>query len=520
MNRRWLIAFAMLLVTMAVYSPVRHNGFVDFDDPAYIIENPHVNSGLTWENVRWAVSHAHAHNWHPVTWISHMIDIELFGLHAPGHHGMSVAIHAANALLLFLVLSRFTGSLGPAAFASALFALHPLHVESVAWAAERKDVLSTFFFLLGLLAYGRYARTGRALAYIATLGAFAFGLMAKQMVVTFPCVLLLLDYWPLRRSAKITWGKLLLEKVPFFVLAGAAGAVVYLVQRETGVLHGEAFFPASWRVANAVYSYVAYLGKLCWPQHLSVFYPHPMATLPPITVLLSALLLFALTATALLARVPYLTVGWLWYLITLLPVIGLIQVGIQGMADRYTYIPSMGIFLTLAYGADAILARYRRLRVPVVVLAGLILALLSTLTWQQVTVWKNSRTLYSHAVRVMPDNYWALNNLGAVLFAEGDREGARDAFQRALAIMPDYPGANKNLAALFFKEGRYREALPLIERALAVQSGNPEYLTAKGAILLKLGDRDGAIAAFRRALAVAPGDADAKEGLREAGVPP
>jgi len=449
-----------------------------------------------------------------------MVDVTLFGLKAPYHHLMSAALHALNTLLLFLVLSRFTGMIIPAAITSALFAFHPLHVESVAWAAERKDVLATCFFLLGLITYGRYTRKGTRTAYAATVGVFTLGLMAKQMVVTFPLVLLLLDYWPLNRLTTTTWKKLLKEKVPFFLLAAAAGVIVSVVQWKTGVLHGPDVFPLSWRVANAGYSYLAYLGKLVWPHHLCVFYPHPLASLSPLTVLLCALALFLLTLGSFFCRMPYVTVGWLWYLITLLPVIGLVQVGIQGMADRYTYIPSIGIFMVLTYGGAALVRRYRPLRKPLLALACLILVVLAGLTEQQIAVWKDSQSLYRHAVQVMPENYWAWNNLGAVLFAEGDRKGARDAFQRALAIMPDYPGANKNMAALLYGEGRYHEALTLVERALAIQPHNPEFLTAKGAILLKLGDREGARDAFQRALAVAPDYGDAREGLRETGTTP
>ncbi len=521
MKKTPYIALTLFLATFFVFFPVQKNAFVDFDDPEYITANPHVATGLSWENVLWAVKKSHAHNWHPLTWLSHMVDVELFGLNPRGHHLMGAFLHAINASLAFLLFFRLTGEAIPAAFIAAFFALHPLRVESVAWAAERKDVLSVFFFLTSLLAYEGYVRKGRASLLLASIGLHALGLTAKQMGVSLPFILLLLDYWPFRRlSLQGPWRRVLWEKVPFFLLSFGAGLTVYLVQQATGVLHGGEVFPLSVRMANALYSATAYLSKIVWPTNLAVFYPHPLNTLPPSYVLFCALFLLTLTAGVFGSRRPYLVTGWLWYLITLLPVCGLIQVGIQGMADRYTYLPSLGIFLMVTLMARDLTKKWPPLKGVFVSLGLLALTAFSVLTVKQIGVWQNPRTLYAHAVKVTKDNYWAYNNLGAALFAEGRKAEAKEMFEQALAILPEYPGANKNLAALLLEEGKYEAALRHIKRALSVQPRNPEYWTAKGAILLRMGDRQGATEAFRAALEVSPGYPDAKEGLREAGEKP
>ncbi|MCX7982858.1 MAG: tetratricopeptide repeat protein [Syntrophales bacterium] len=521
MKQRLVISLLLFVMTLAVFLPVYKNAFVDFDDPDYIAENPHVATGLTLKNIAWALTHYHAHNWHPLTWISHMIDVELFGLNPAGHHLMSALVHAMSAVLLYLLLYRLTGAGLTAVFVAALFALHPLRVESVAWAAERKDVLATFFFLLSLLSYTIYAQKEKSSAYALALSFHALGLTAKQMGVTLPFILLLLDYWPLKRiSDRASWKKIIREKLPFFILSFGAGVTVYLVQERTGVLHGAELFPLTLRLANAVYSTVAYLGKIFWPLDLAVFYPHPLNTLPPSTVLLSSLFLFAVTFGVFLCHRPYLLVGWLWYLITLLPILGIIQVGIQGMADRYTYLPSIGILIALLFGLREFTTKEKKIK-PILVGTGcLVLMCLSFLTVRQIGVWENSYTLYRHAVRVTKDNYWAYNNLGAVLFTQGQVEEAKKMFLFALSILPEYPGANKNLAAVLYREGKYQDALAHIERALQVQPSNPEYLTAKGAILAKMGNRQGAIHAFRKALQIAPEWSDARQGLLEIGEKP
>jgi len=516
MKRLFFYPFLLCCLTFLAFLPVGQNAFVDFDDPDYITQNPHVATGLSMDNICYAFTHAHAYNWHPLTWISHMLDVSLFGLNPAGHHLISAAFHALNAALLFILLRTLTGNTIPAAFVSALFALHPLRVESVAWASERKDVLSTFFFFLTLLSYVSYARTKRFWIYGLTLLFHLAGLLAKQMTVTLPLICLLLDYWPLRRfSFAGVWRRLTLEKIPLFLLSLGAGLTVYYVQLKTGVLHGEEIFPLSWRLSNAVYSLVAYLGKMFFPINLSVFYPHPLGTLSPYKVLLFALFLAALTGAVFLSRRPYLIVGWLWYLITIIPVLGLIQVGIQGMADRYTYLPSIGLTLAVVWGLEELLQGKEKLRKAAFVLGISVLMLFSVLTVKQIGVWQNSYTLYRHSAAVIPDNYWAYNNLGAVLFSQGKVEEAKALFERTLLIMPDYPGAHKNLAAILYREGRLREALEHMEHALKIEPKNPEFLAAKGAILLKMGDKKGAKAAFLLALSLNPNYPDALEGLRE-----
>lgn len=517
MKRTAIVSLLIFLVTFIVFFPVYRNDFVDFDDLEYITENPHVATGPSIKNIIWAFTNAHAHNWHPLTWVSHMVDVELFGLDPTGHHLVGAFIHAINAALAFMLVSRLTGAITPAAFLALFFALHPLRVESVAWAAERKDVLATFFFLSALLAYAAYARKGKIAFYLTALFLHASGLMAKQMGVTLPFILLLLDYWPLKRLVlREAWKKIAWEKMPFFVLSVGAGITVYIIQKKTGVLHGEALFPLDVRIANALYSTVAYLGKIFWPTDLAVFYPHPLNTISPIALFLSALAIIAITMLALFGTRPYLQVGWFWFLISLLPILGIIQVGIQGMADRYTYLPSLGIFITVVFGAKELAERWKKLKAVFLAAGVIAVATLSVLTVKQIGVWRSSFTLYAHAVQATQENYWAYNNLGAVLYKEGKAEEAKQMFLRALSILPEYPGANKNLAAILFQEGKYRDALFHVEKALQVQPTNPEYLTAKGAILLKMGDPKGARAAFHRALKFAPNYPEAMEGLREA----
>lgn len=544
-----LLAAAVFLC----YGQTVNHEFVDFDDYEYIVENPHVRTGLSWGNVAWAFTSYHSHNWHPVTWLSHMVDVQLFGLHSGAHHLVNATLHAANAVLLFLVLTRLTGHLGPSAIVAAIFALHPLHVESVAWAAERKDVLSAFFFMLTLGVYGAYVKRGGRQLYTAMTVLFAWGLMAKQMLVSLPVILLFMDYWPLGRWTALpdspppmdqgpsgqrekrgkspvtprpkapdtpptmaVVGRLIGEKIPLFILAVTAAVTVYMVQGKSGVLHREPF-PLTWRIENALVSYTAYLGKTFWPVDLAVFYPHPLGTIPLWQSWAAALFLLAVTGGCfvLRKRAPYLLVGWLWYLITLLPVIGLIQVGVQARADRYTYLPLIGIFLMVVWGLRDIAAWRPPLRRPLAALAAVALVVLGTATYRQAGYWQNGETLYRRATAAVPDNYWAFNNLGAVLANAGRIEEATAMFQRSLDIMPHYPGANKNMAVALYKRHRYDEALPYVERALGIQPQNPELHLIKGLILVKLGRPNEAAASLREALRIQPGYSDALAALRE-----
>jgi len=547
MRKHFLIGAVLLIATLAVYAPVKDHAFVDFDDEEYIVANPRVNTGLTRGNLLWAFTSAHSNNWHPLTWISHMIDVELFGLRPAGHHLLSVLLHALSSLLLFLLLARMTGALWRSAFVAALFALHPLHVESVAWAAERKDILSAGFWFLTLWMYLSYVKRPGAVRYALTLLTFALGLMTKQMLVTLPFVLLLLDYWPLRRFSRdpasaapaktrrqgktgapgkgpggltirrLIWKRLLIEKIPFFILAALASVTVFLVQWKSGVLYDLHPFPLGIRIENALMSYVSYIGKMFWPSPLAVFYPHPLHTLPWWQVLGALCFLVAVTVFCVkYRRKPYLALGWFWYLGTLVPVIGLVQVGVQAMADRYTYIPLIGLFIMVAWGVPDLYGD-RSFRKPVLAsAAAVVLALCLWRTGTQLETWQDRGTLYAHAVRAIPDNYWAHNNLGAAIAGKGDLDGAAAHFLKSLEIMPLYPGANKNMAAVLYKKGRYAEALPFMEKALLLQSRNPEYQVGLGLILMKLGKVREAADRFREALRLNPSYPDAREALAEA----
>ncbi|MCK9391168.1 MAG: tetratricopeptide repeat protein [Syntrophales bacterium] len=615
------ICLCIALLTFAVYGQVQDHPFIDFDDYEYITENPHVRSGLGIDNIVWAFTSYHSNNWHPITWISHMVDVQLFGLNPAGHHLVNVCFHIFNTILLLLLLRRMTGDLWPSAFVAALFALHPLHVESVAWAAERKDVLSTFFWLLTTWMYVRYTETPDWKRYSLIVLFFSLGLMAKQMLVTLPFVLVLLDYWPLGRMAgevrqrrdtgagrpvtassksttPETGGKtkkkkglsnsgaaaaaggkqiksladslrmnmgesgegkrqapvsrLIVGKIPLFALALIAAIIVFVVQQQSGVLYSLTPFPFQIRLENALVSYAGYMGMMLWPVNMAVFYPHPLDSLALWKVLGAAGLLIAVSAAVIWKgrRHPYLITGWFWYLGTLVPVIGLVQVGVQAMADRYTYIPLIGLFIMIAWGGrDVVLFLSRQqfigtkcnqpggavlppgrqektqkagkaeLFVPGRIIFGLavaVLLILSFLTWKQVGYWRDNVTLYTHAARVVPDNYWASNNLGAALASRGQIDAAMTWFAESLKIMPHYPGANQNMAAALYKQGRYEEAEPLLARALKLQPRNPDLHVTLGAVLLKMDRKAEAAAHFQEAINLRPGDGNAAAGLREA----
>jgi len=543
----WL-ALAIAAVALAVYAPVRHHGFVSIDDPIYVGENPVVARGLSWDGARWAFTTGHAANWHPVTWLSHMADVRLFGLNAGGHHAVSVLLHAANAILLFLLLKRLTGRAGSSACVAVLFAAHPLHVESVAWVAERKDVLSTLFWLLTAHAYVSYvscprsAPRRRGAAYALMLALYALGLMAKPMLVTLPLVLLVLDWWPLGRLRRAGTGEapvldetgrarraraeawlLAAEKLPLFALAAASSAITIVVQHRGGAVSGLAAVPFASRAGNAVVSAGRYLWKAAWPADLSVFYPYP-AALPAVPLVLSALFLAAVTGLAIGAarRRPYLLAGWLWYLVTLAPVSGLVQIGRQAMADRYTYVPLVGIFVMLAWGArdlacSGLLARQAWLRsatrigVPVVAVA--LVAALAAAARVQTGYWASSAALWQHALDVDPQNYFAHNSLGALASDAGRTGEALEHFSRAVRSGPDYPEAFNNLGLMYARLGRTAEAVEQYRKAIAL---NPRLAAAHGNLgvaLVTLGRPDEAIAAYHAAIAIDPAAARYRSNL-------
>jgi tetratricopeptide (TPR) repeat protein len=514
-TRALCAAAGLLVVVVLSYGGVLRNDFIDFDDTQYITDNAMVRQGLTPAGLAWAFTTTEAANWHPLTWISHQLDVQLFGLNPHGHHAVSLLLHAINACLVLAALYALTGALWRSAAVAALFAVHPLHVESVAWAAERKNVLSTLFFLVTLLAYRRYASRpgGARLALVAAL--LAAGLLAKPMLVTLPFVLLLLDFWPLGRFAPSfgppgarppgTTGalRLIVEKVPLLLLAAASSAVTFVAQRDYGAIASS--YPLAVRVSNAVAGYVAYLGKMLWPRDLSFFYAHP-GTARPLPETAAALgLLAALTALAALGlrRRPYLGVGWLWYLGTLVPVIGLVQVGSQAMADRYAYIPLLGLFVALVWLAAAGAARTR-------FGAGfLTAALVATLvplglaTRAQVALWRDTTTLTANVS--MGLNNWVAQQLaGRRLFVAGRLDEAIAAYREAIRLNPSYDSAYYNLGIALMSKGLREEAMAAYRQALHLKPDNVDAHVNLGAALAQSGDLLGAIEHFKTALGLQP----------------
>jgi protein O-mannosyl-transferase len=501
----WAIALALVVATFLAFWPVADNGFVGFDDPRYITANEKVRAGLTADGIAWAFTTTHAYNWHPLTWISHQTDVEAFGLDAGAHHLMSVAFHAANAVLLFALLRSFEGGLWSSVLAAFLFALHPLRVESVAWASERKDVLGAMFWLVTMLLYVAYARRPTVGRYALVVAAFGAGLMAKPMLVTLPATLLLLDYWPLHRleSTRDLWPRVR-EKLPLMPLVLAVSFATIVAQGEAvGSLES---FSLAARLENAIVAYAAYLWKLLWPMNLYIPHLHSRGSIPLGQVAGAASVLIAITAASIRVRAshPYVLVGWLWYLGTLLPVIGLVQVGTQAWADRYTYLPGVGLTLAIVAGLLALVPE----RWGLVVGSFAALALLSA-TRAQVRVWESSATLFEHALRVTERNPVALEKLGEVALDEGDLARATDLFQRTLAIQPADVDALDNLALVHLAEGELDRAQALLERALVVAPGERDTLLNLGAVALEREDWDAARERFDACLALDPADADA-----------
>lgn len=526
MARPRTICLLLALLTVLAYSPLRHASSVVFDDPDYVGE-PHVQAGLTWDGVKWAFTTWHASNWHPLTWLSHMLDASLFGPNPGAEHLVNVLFHAANALLLFLLLYLATKKLWPAAFVAALFAWHPLHVESVAWISERKDVLSTFFGLLALLAYVRYANESNVQNsksktwYVLALALFALGLMAKPMLVTLPFVMLLLDIWPLARSGALpaatmadeannpsrlkTFAGLLAEKVPFFFLTLLSCVITFLAQRSEAVVSLEQR-PLGLRVENALVAYAEYLAKTFWPAHLAVIYPLPQ-DIPTWQIGGAAAVLLAISALAWLTRKrgPYCIIGWLWFLGTLVPVIGLVQVGGQALADRYTYFPLIGIFIVIAYGA----ADLRRFRVPIVATstaAALTLGACLYLTWFQIGFWQDSVKLFGHAIEITKNNAIAHINLGVALEQDNNPDGARSEYLKAIGIDPNRFQAHNNLANLLASAGAREDAQKEYQEALRLDPKAAMAHLNYGTLLSEMGRFDDAMREYDEAARLAPGD--------------
>lgn len=513
---RGVLLLALFAATIAAYLGVRENGFVSFDDPVYLTENEHVAEGLTAESARWAFTSTYAGNWHPLTWLSHLIDMDRYGLVLPGgHHLTSVVLHALTAVVLALALAIATRSFLPSFVVAVLFALHPQRVESVAWASERKDVLCGLFFASTLLAYAGYARRGGFLLYFTTLVAFVLALLSKSMSTTLPFLLLLLDVWPLRRKASLR--RLLLEKVPFFALSAACAVVTFAAQERGGAMNLSESIDLPQRLANACLASIAYVGKFLWPADLAVFYPHPALVDPDFSaasprVLGTALVLLAVSVAALRARQsrPYLFVGWFWFLGLLVPVIGIVQVGGQGLADRYSYLPAIGLAIGLVWSVRALLRALPtgRAHTPaVMVAAGATLAwtlLAVGATRRQVATWRSSETLYSHAILVTEENYAALNNLGVVYAERGWHAEAEDLYRRALVARPEHTDALANLGRLLQESDCLDEAEELYRQAIAIDSRAVSALGNLGVLHLERGETGTARDRFLDALAVDP----------------
>jgi tetratricopeptide (TPR) repeat protein len=535
-KKRGAIAVCLLLAltTLVLYLPATRNSFVNFDDNEYIIDNAHINTGLSWAGIVWAFSFTgYASNWHPLTWISHALDCEMYGLNPAGHHLTSILLHVINSVLVLLLFRQMTGSLWRSTFVAALFAWHPLHVESVAWASERKDVLSTFFGLLTMMAYVRYVSESKLAAspstflddqirhramhwrfYALSLVLFTLGLMSKPMLVTLPFALLLLDFWPLKRInpdaaneeqpplLSLPWLRLTFEKAPFFILAFAASLITFVTQQHAGAVSSLEEVSPVHRVANAAVAYMNYVSKVVWPFHLAAFYPYPRHQ-SILLILLAAAFLLVFTGLALLGtkRRPYLFTGWFWFLGTLVPTIGLVQVGSQAMADRYMYIPSIGLFALIVWGLRAFLMACTAAGRALATVAG-VTALVGCLviTSFQITTWHDSEKLYRHAIEVTTNNYVAYNGLGGALDEGNQPEEALRCYYKSVEINPRYPEGQYNLGTALLNHGKLDDAITHLNLALA---GNPDYAGARnnlGKAFMLQGKLDQAAEQFSRAI--------------------
>jgi Tfp pilus assembly protein PilF len=523
----FLLSLVLVLFTLAVYNPATHFSFINYDDNHYVLENLHVRAGLTWATLKWAFTSFEQANWHPLTWMSHAADCQLFGLNPAGHHLDSIAIHAVNVALLFLLLAYSTRRAWPSFMAAALFAVHPLNVESVVWIAERKNVLSTMFFLLTLGAYGWYALKPGWKRYLAVAGALACGLASKPMLVTVPFVLLLVDYWPLGRIRnrsvpstdrpieQFSLARLAIEKVPLFVLSAASSVVTILAQRASGAVGG-APFPLGTRIENAIDSYAMYLAKTFWPKNLALFYPYAGNSLALWKVGLAALLLSVITVAVIRLRSrPYLPMGWLWFLGTLVPVIGVIQVGNQAMADRYAYLPLVGIFVMIAWGA-ADLVSEKKQGFALMAAGACVLVALAVVTYRQTSYWRSSADVWMHSLAVTPRNYVAEENLGVALVQLNRTEEAYPYFLRAAQDQPNDPDARLNIGTYLYQHGRRAEAIQQYEMALKLGS-EPGLLSATyanlGSAYSDLGEEAKARENFESALRLDPGQLTACQGM-------
>jgi len=516
-----LLCMTLAIITLSVYMQVGSHQFISFDDYQYVRDNPHVSGGLTGENILWALTSVEASNWHPVTWVSHMTDVQLYGLDPRYHHITNVVIHTATSILLLLLLLRCTGSPWQSSFVAALFALHPLHVESVAWVAERKDVLSAFFGILTLFFYSGYVAKQKPGRYLLALFCFLLGLMSKPMLVTLPAIMLLMDYWPLARyrqdgegqPARQLRGKmlsLLKEKIPFFALTIPSVVLTIYAQHQGGSVAGLKEIPLLLRTGNALIAYVKYLGKILWPSNLAIFYPLPPAV-PVWEVIGSLLILVLLSACAIRAgrRYPYLVLGWSWFLITLLPVIGLIQVGGQSMADRYTYLPAIGVFIMAAWGVPDLARRLRYRKGILALLATMVIIASAATTWKQLGYWQDGISLYRHALLVNSNNHLANFNLAVDLTEKGDLDGAIEAYRASLDGNTFISEAHNNLGFVLAKKGDWDAAIKEYQLSLWMNPKDTRSLLNLGDAFAQKGDLKEAIKEYRQVLVLTPDNTDA-----------
>jgi len=550
------VALCLIIGIVVVYIKVQKFDFVGYDDELYVTQNHYVQKGLSVESFIWAFTTSHAGNWHPLTWFSHMLDCEMYGMNPAGHHWTNVEFHIANTLLLFIILFKMTGALWQSAFVAALFAIHPLHVESVAWISERKDVLSTFFGLLSIAAYYRFVKKSSVKYYILVIVLLSLSLMAKPMLVTIPFVLILLDFWPLNRfqlqrdfhlkpekkysNAIRRNYRVILEKIPIFIPVVISCIVTFFAQKSGGAVKAIWALPMKYRIANAVVSYVSYVLKAIWPHKLAVFYPHPGNSLPLWQIAGGALLIVAACYWALRTamKYPYILVGLLWYLGTLVPVIGLVQVGDQAMADRYTYIPLIGIFIIVSWGvsdlfkkrlrdqkskvrgqrseiSSGVLDLFKERRIKKIFLgisAVILLVALSSKSFFQLNTWKNGITLFEQAVKATKNNYGAENNLGTA-YGPIDLDKSLLHYKTALKIKPDYATALYNMGTIYEKKGQTDEAISHYLKALQIDPNYFGALNNLGLIFFNRKDYDRAVLYFKRALRTDSKKADARINL-------
>ncbi len=512
------IYLLLALVTIAVFWQVGSFDLINYDDWDYVRDNEYVNTGLSWENIIWAFTESYASNWHPLTWASHMLDCQLFGMDPGGHHLMNLFLHVANTLLLFAVLSRMTGAVWRSVFVAAAFALHPLHIESVAWVSERKDVLSTLFWILTMGAYLGYVNRPNKSRYLLTLVVFGLGLMAKPMLVTLPLVLLLLDYWPLgrfqkashhkntERSPKAIFGHLLLEKLPLLALSAGSCAITFLAQQKGGSVMSINIIPMGLRIANAVISYAKYIGKMIWPSRLAIFYPYPGDKLPLWMVVLVAMLLFAISiwVIKLAKKRGYLAVGWFWYIITLLPVIGIVQVGSQAMANRYTYVPLTGIFIIIAWAGAELTAKLPYRKILLAVLSVTVFSAMAVASRLQLRHWRDSMTIFEHALEVTGDNSVAHRCLIKPLYEQGRIEEAFIHGYEAFRINPNDYQVHIDLGVLLARQGKLEQAIKHYKEVLRLTPDNAKVYNDIGIALDRQDKLDSAVAYFNKALQINP----------------